>query len=292
MRMKTLVREDFIIDPESTIRWTRSPYDADIDITAMFYRNLSLTDIMPPGSADRGTKKDYVIGYLLMSKTLLKPELAFHIAAPASDQEGKDAVQALTVEKDALTKQFFAILVLQRFIPVYGTGEGGSGAMGLLEDQLNTALEAISGNFSISASLGELKGLAFEKQLNEKVTVSVSGGVVESDDPDDQSASSIVGDVRVEYKLNEDGSFTLNFFNESNTGNDADNGPFTQGVSMHYQETFDNAKEFKLLQGFLNIFRSDSNDVNYRRENKPNPRRTPIPKSSGTDSTTTTIYIP
>lgn len=288
MRMKTIVREDFIIDPESTIRWTRSPYDADIDITAMFYRNLSLTDIMPPGSTDRGTKKDVVIGYLFMSKTLLKPELAFYIAAPSSDQEGKDAVQALTVEKDALTKQFFAILVLQRFIPVYGTGEGGGGGIGLLEDQLNAALDAISGNFSIG--LGDQKVITFEKQLSEKVTVSVTGGVVNTDD---ESASSIVGDVRVEYRLNEDGSFTLNFFNESNTGSDADNGPFTQGVSMHYQETFDDVEDFKLLQGFLNIFRSDSNDVEYRPANKPNPRRTPIPTTTTvTDTTTTTIYIP
>ena len=288
MRMKTYVREDFVIDPESTIRWTRSPYDADIDIKAMFYRNLSLTDIMPVGSSDRGNRKDAVTGYLLMTKTLMKPELAFDIQAPLADQEGKDAVQALTVDKDALTKQFFAILVIQRFIPVNGGGADGSGAIGLLEDQLNTALDAISGNFAISASLGEMTGFAVEKQINEKITVSVSGGVMEAESQGDQSASSIVGDVRVEYRLNEDGSFTLNFFNESNTGSDADNGPFTQGVSMHYQETFDTAKEFKLLQGFLNIFRSKENDIKIRPENKPNPRRTPIPS----DSTNTVITKP
>jgi hypothetical protein len=288
MRMKTYVREDFVIDPESTIRWTRSPYDADIDIKAMFYRNLSLTDIMPAGSSDRGNRKDAVTGYLLMTKTLMKPELAFDIQAPLADQEGKDAVQALTVDKDALTKQFFAILVIQRFIPVNGGGADGSGAIGLLEDQLNTALDAISGNFAISASLGEMTGFAVEKQINEKITVSVSGGVVEADSQSDQSASSIVGDVRVEYRLNEDGTFTLNFFNESNTGSDADNGPFTQGVSMHYQETFDTAKEFKLLQGFLNIFRSKQNDIKIRPENKTNPRRTPIPA----DSTNTVITKP
>lgn len=289
MRMKTFVREDFVIDPTSTIRWTRSPYDADIDIKAMFYRNLSLTDIMPDGHAPRGTRKDLVVGHLLMSKTLMKPELAFDITAPAADQEGKDAVQALTVDKDALTKQFFAILVLQRFIPVHGGGADGSGAIGLLEDQLNTALDAISGNFAISASLSGMKGFEIERKINDKVTVSVSGGVVESGgEGSDQSASSIVGDVRVEYRLNEDGSFTLNFFNESNTGSEADNGPFTQGVSMHYQETFDTAKEFKLLQGFLNIFRSKEKDVQYRPENKPNPRRTPIP----TDSTTTVTKTP
>jgi hypothetical protein len=286
MRMKTYVREDFVIDPTSTIRWTRSPYDADIDIKAMFYRNLSLTDIMPQGHAPRGSRKDLVVGHLLMTQTLMKPELGFDITAPSADQEGKDAVQALTVDRDALTKQFFAILVLQRFIPVSGGGADGSGAIGLIEDQLNTALDAISGNFSIG--LGDKKVVSYEKQINEKVTVSVSGGVVAADGEGDQSASSIVGDVRVEYRLNEDGSFTLNFFNESNTGTEAVNGPFTQGVSMHYQETFDTAAEFKLLQGFLNIFRSKEKDIKIRPENKPNPRRTPIPA----DSTKTVITKP
>jgi hypothetical protein len=110
--------------------------------------------------------------------------------------------------------------------------------------------------------------------VSDKITVSVSGGVV---DGDEQSASSIVGDVRVRYDLNEDGSFTMNFFNESNSGAEADQGAFTQGVSMHYQETFETVEEFKLLQGFLNIFRTDSNDVPVRKASRTNRRRTPLP---------------
>ncbi|MBI3134721.1 MAG: translocation/assembly module TamB domain-containing protein [Bacteroidetes bacterium] len=274
MRMKTLVREDFAIDPESTIRWTRSPYDADIDITATFDRTLSLQDVMPPGTTPRGNNKDLVRGYLLMSKTLMAPQLDFNIDAPESDQEGKDAVKALTAEKDMLTKQFFAILVLQRFIPVYGTGEAGSGALGVLEDQMNAMFDAISGNFKISANLTGTKGFQVQRQLSDNVTVSVSGGVVEGDE---QSASTVVGDVRVEYQLNEDGTFTMNFFNESNSGAETDQGAFTQGVSMHYQETFETTKEFKLLQGFLNIFRPESKDIKIRDASKPNRRRTPVP---------------
>lgn len=289
MRMKTLVREDFVIDPESTIRWTRSPYDADIDITAMFFRNLSLQDIVPPG-IDRGGKKDIVVGYLIMRNTLMKPELSFHISAPNSDQEGKYAVAALTVDVDHLTKQFFAILVLQRFIPVYGTGSGGTGALGLIEDQLNTALEAISGNFNISADLSGSKSIALERQLNERITISVSGGVVEGDDTEN-SASSFVGDMRVEYRLNEDGSFTLVFFNESNTGNEADNGPFTQGVSMHYEETFESAKDFKLLQGFLNIFRPKDKDIRIERSRVGNTKKRPIPTETVPQNDTTKTVI-
>ena len=276
MRMKTLVREDFVIDPSSTIRWTRSPYDADIDIIATFDRTLSLNDIVPP-DMNRGNKKDLVRGYLLMSKTLMAPELSFDIEAPEADQEGKDAVNALTADKDMLTKQFFAILVLQRFIPIYGDATSGAGALGVLEDQMNAMLDAVSGNFKIAANLSGQTGLAIERKVSEKITVSVSGGVVE----DDKAASSVVGDVRVEYQLNADGTFTMNFFNESNTGESQQDGAFTQGVSMHYQETFETTKEFKLMQGFFNIFRTEKNDVKYRDSSKPkNNKRRPVPKAT------------
>ncbi|MBK9191019.1 MAG: translocation/assembly module TamB domain-containing protein [Crocinitomicaceae bacterium] len=276
MRMKTLVREDFVIDPTSNISWSRSPYDANIDIKAEFLRNLDLQDITPP-PGDRGGRKDEITGILIMSNTLMSPKLKFNIEARKADQEGKDAIAALKVKDDMLTKQFFAILVLQRFIPIYGSGQSGSGAMALIEDQMNALFDAISGDLKISANLSGTKGFKVQKQVSDNISVSVSGGVVEGSS---ESASSIVGDVRVEYKLNDDGSFTLNFFNESNTGADANQGGFTQGVSMHYQETFDDAREFKLLQGFLNIFRTKENDVEYRDEDKANKRKTPIPVES------------
>jgi hypothetical protein len=277
MRMKTLVREDFVIDPTSTISWTRSPYDANIDIKAEFLRNLDLQDITPP-PGDRGGRKDEITGILIMTNTLMSPKLTFNIEARKADQEGKDAIAALKVKDDMLTKQFFAILVLQRFIPIYGSGQSGSGAMALIEDQMNALFDAISGDLKISANLSGTKGFKVQKQVSDNISISVSGGVVEGNS---ESASSIVGDVRVEYKLNDDGTFTLNFFNESNTGADANQGGgFTQGVSMHYQETFDDAREFKLLQGFLNIFRSKENDVEYRDADKANKRKTPIPVES------------
>lgn len=268
MRVKTFVREDFVIVPGSTVAWNGNPYDADIAIRAQFERNLSLKDIMP---GHERTKKDLVYGYLIMSHTLIEPQLSFEIKAPKADQEGKDAIAALAADPDMLMKQFFSILVLQRFIPTGGSD--GSAALGLIEDQINGVLSGIGENYDLAANIGgNTTTLGFSTNLGEKLTVSVSGGVVEG-----EAASSLVGDVKVEYKVNEDGSFTMNFFNESNTGSDAQKGPFTQGVSLHYQETFETTKEFRLWQGFLNIFRKDSNDV-ILRDKKTNKRHTPIPK--------------
>ena len=275
MRIKTFVKEDFKIVPGSALSWNGSPYDADIDIRAEFERNLSLADIMPNEASDRGNKKDQVLGILVMSKTLMAPALAFEIKAPKADQEGKDALAQLETDSDLLMKQFFSILVLKRFLPTQGGTGGGNAVLGLAESQINQVLGSVSENVQLAADLNEgEKKIGASTQVSEKVTITVSGGVVD----DGTSASNIVEDVEVEYQLNEDGSFTMNFFNSSNTGADAEQGPFTQGVSMHYQENFDDVREFRLLQGFLNIFRPESKDIEIKKEGKTNKRKTPIPK--------------
>jgi hypothetical protein len=282
MRVKSVIKEDFVLVPQSTVSWNGSPYDADINIKAEFIRNVSLQDIVPP-EKDRKGKKDEVRGVLIMTNTLMKPTLSFDITAPKSDQDGQDAVAALKADKDMLMKQFFSLLVMKKFYPIYGEGTAGGGGLGFVEDQINAFLSGLNSNVALSTDLeGGKRVIGGERQINERVTVSVSGGVIETG----ESSSEIVGDVRVEYRLNDDGSFTLNFFNETNNGAEAQTaGPFTQGVGMHYQETFSTVKDFKLLQGFLNIFRSKEKDVNYRDGGAPNPRRTPLPPENSTTTT-------
>ena len=93
---------------------------------------------------------------------------------------------------------------------------------------------------------------------------------------DEQSggASNVVGDVNIEYELNDDGTFNVTIFNESNSNAaDQDQGHFTQGVGLNYQESFHSRRDFKLWQGFLNIFRKKENDVNLKKGRQGNNGR-------------------
>jgi hypothetical protein len=72
----------------------------------------------------------------------------------------------------------------------------------------------------------------------------------------------LVGDVSIEYLVNESGTFRINAFNRSNTNTVKENaGPFTQGAGLSYHEDFNSAKDFVLLQSFLDVFRSKENKV-------------------------------
>jgi hypothetical protein len=272
--MKNVVNKDFTIVSGSSLTWTRSPYDADIDIQAEFIRNVSLADIMPDLTEER-TKKDEVHGFLIMSDKLMSPDLSFDITAPKADELGKGAINELKSNVDMLNKQFFSLLMLNKFLPTHGGGAGGAGAsvaLGLAENQINAILGNIGENYDLAVDLKEGQTtLETSTQINEKISITTSFGVV----TDAQNTGSLVGDVSVDYKLNDDGTFTVNFFNESNTGSEAAQGPFTQGVGLHYQEEFNTTKEFKLLQGFLNIFRKPANKVDVKR--KRDSRKTKVP---------------
>jgi len=282
-RLKGAVKEDFVIRQGSTIEWTGSPYDALIDIGAEFTRETSLEPILPEGEADRSGETEIIKGVLVMTETLLRPNLNFLIEAEGLDEVGQRELNSILEDENQLSKQFFALLALKKFLPVHGGSEDGPDGenvvIGFAEDRVNDILAGVGDNYDLKADFKEGEAsLGFQTQVNEKILIKSSLGVV-SDTEEEEGG--LIGDIVIEYKLNEDGTFTVNAFNESNQGTEAEKGPFTQGVSLHYEETFNTTKEFKLLQGFLNIFRKRENDVNYRKE-KSNGRKIPIPKKLDT----------
>jgi len=97
-----------------------------------------------------------------------------------------------------------------------------------------------------------------------------------------------IGDVNLEYILNESGTFRINIFNESNQNRifQLNQGLFTQGTGIQYKEDFNTLKDFQLYNYFLDIFRSKKNKkINSKRKNK----RTPLPPIK--NETTTSINV-
>ncbi|NOQ72578.1 MAG: hypothetical protein GQ574_11280 [Crocinitomix sp.] len=291
MNVKGLVKKEFFIKENSTLKWTKSPYDAIIDIQASYKTNTSLKPIMPQGSDDVGKTKEDVFATLVMRRKLMDPEITFDISAPLANREGQDAIATINGNTDNLSKQFFALVALDRFLSTNGTSSGdGNTIETALEGQINGILESFDQGLTID--IGDGGSVNYERDLNEKLTIITSLGVVTGED----ETNGLIGDIRVEYKLNEDGTFTVNAFNESNHGTDAEKGPFTQGVSLHYEETFGTWKESRLLQTFLNIFRKKENDVDLKKD-KANGKKKAVEgarelmDTGSKPDTTTTGYI-
>lgn len=98
--------------------------------------------------------------------------------------------------------------------------------------------------------------------LNGKIEVSGNFGVSNAPGVDGGAdVSSVIGDVDIEYHVNDDETFNIHAFNESNefdvTNTQA--ARYTQGVGVYYEEEFNGLSELKVLQKFLNIFRKCEN---------------------------------
>ena len=279
--MKNVVKEDFEIIDGSTVVWSQSPYDANIDIKTRFKRNVDMSDILTSDLGQSG-KKDLVYGYLNLSNTLMNPTLEFDIAAPQARDEAKAALNQIRAIEDDLNKQFFSLLLLKKFIPVEGSiAASGNVTEDLVNQQINAVLGQIGENYNLNSDIGaDHAELGFSTTfLDDRLKITTSVGVVSATESEsaggtESKASNIVGDVNVKYELNKDGTFTVNVFNESNEIANQDRGAFTQGFGLSYQESFNSNRDFKLMQGFLNIFRKQENKR--ARKNKENGRKTPV----------------
>ena len=264
------ISQPFNINEGSSISWNGDVLDANLDIkTSIDLKKISILELSPETS-DKSLLNQDVLCYLNLSDKLLKPTITFDIAAPKAPETGKALIRRVTNEQDELNRQFFSLLLVRKFQPLKGTvTANGSSAIDLVESQINAALGKLSDSYKLnvdygadkvagdnSVELGVKTGL-----LNDRLIVSGSFGVENKTDdasgPNEGSTqSSLIGDVNIEYLINEKGTFRVNVFNQSNANSVNENsGPFTQGAGISYHEEFNSWKDFELFQAVLDIFR-------------------------------------
>jgi len=264
------INQPFNIIEGSSISWNGDVLDANLDIkTSIDLKKISILELSPE-TADKSLLNQDVFCYLNLSDKLLKPTITFDIAAPKAPETGKALIRRVTNEQDELNRQFFSLLLVRKFQPLKGTvTANGSSAIDLVESQINAALGKLSDSYKLnvdygadrvagdnSVELGVKTGL-----LNDRLIVSGSFGVENKTDDatganEGSSQSSLIGDVNIEYLINEKGTFRVNVFNQSNANSVNENsGPFTQGAGISYHEEFNSWKDFELFQAFLDIFR-------------------------------------
>ena len=197
----------------------------------------------------------------------------------------------IRTDKDELNRQFFSLLLWQKFQPLQGsTSANGSAALDLVSNQLNTMLSQVSKDYKIKVNL-ENKQIGVTKQIGNKIiitsTISASNTTTSNSSSSSSGTTStlpastttnqnaFMGDINIEYLLNESGSVRFNIFNQSNDNTviqEKQLGLFTQGAGFHYQEDFNSVEDFKLIQYILDPFRKTKKFPNKRRKNQ-----TPIP---------------
>lgn len=258
--LQDIFSKNFSIQKGGTIRFNGSPYDADINLQAIYKIKTSLGSLPQfandPEYSSRRIPVDCIIA---LNNDLYNPDIKFSIALPDVDDQLQRKIfsQIDTNNSVAMNQQMISLLVLGSFVgsnepTAVTTSNLASSSFDILNNQINSWLSQISKDFDIGVnyrpgdqlSPQELE-LALSTQLfNNRVSIDGTFGV-NGDSPyanGTQNASSRwVGDINVEFKVTDDGRFRVKAFNRSNSTLDMLTGQsqYTQGVGVVYRKDFD-----------------------------------------------------
>ncbi|WP_107037507.1 translocation/assembly module TamB domain-containing protein [Brumimicrobium mesophilum] len=288
-------KQNFNIQPGGSVQWAGDPFEAILDINAYYKTTANLSVVMPNVVENSSSNNEEIYSYLTLKGSMMSPEISFDLEAPRATESGKAVINRIRSDPDELNKQFFSILISKSFMQLSGSGSGTGGGGGAFLDLAATQINALLGKISedyimnvnlendeysgqFSGEFGVSKGF-----LDDRLLISGSFGVgtmssTSSGNTNYSSQNTLIGDVKVEYLLNEPGTFRMNVFNESNNHTVLQNegrGQFTQGVGVSYKEDFHTLEDFKLFQFFANIFRKREDWVDLK---DSKDKRVPIPK--------------
>ncbi|MFL5753269.1 MAG: translocation/assembly module TamB domain-containing protein [Bacteroidia bacterium] len=272
--LENFINKKFDVENGSTIKWSGDPYNADINITADYKQRASLAPFFPSVSSTAGSsttasatttsggdnnKRYPVECKLFMRGKLLSPDITFGIGLPTVNDAIRQQVLGFINNEQELNRQVFSLLLLKSFVTPLalsnqsGVSAGsavGSNATEMLSNQLSNWLSQLATNIDVgvnyrpgSALSNEELDLALSTQLfNDKLSIDGNVGV---NNNTQTKASSMIGDLNVDYKLSEDGKTRVKVFNRSNDTYQitTSGGQFTQGVGVFFREEFDTRGE-------------------------------------------------
>lgn len=285
--LSNLVNKKFVLTPGGTITWSGSPYDAMLNINAVYSLKTTIAELLPQersGSEDTGGeekiatesgRKVPVECILNLSDNLNNPVVQFDINFPTLETQSKSYIQSLFSSQDEINKQMFSLLVLNRFYRTDNTGDYGNQAQTagvttlteMMSNQLSRWFSQFSNNVDIGVAYRrgdrerEMTSDEFElavstQLLDDRITISANGNMDVGGNKgttEENKKTNIAGDFDIEVKLNKQGTLKMKAYSHTDEKLLYNNTETIQGVGISYQESFDTLRE--LLHKYFGFLR-------------------------------------
>jgi len=245
------MRLPFSISKGSNITWSGDPADANVTIKAIYRTRVPLEGVVTDLS--QASKRIPVECIIHLGGKLMNPDISFGINLPNVENNIQTEVFAAidTNNQAVMSQQVLSILVMDQFIAVTGSGNSNLNVnpLSLASNQLSSWLSGITQNVNVgvnykagTATTGQEFDVAVSTQLfNDRLLIDGTFGMTYENQSSQQQASSIVGDINIEYILTDNRRWRLKAFNRTNTSDNLiyNNAPYTQGVGVSWQRGFD-----------------------------------------------------
>ena len=264
--LQSIVNKRFTIAPGGTIVWSGDPYNAVIDLKAIYSLKTSLSDLQP--DANYLYQRIPVECIILLTDELINPTINFEINLPEENEGEKSKLEQFFNTEEEINKQILSLIVMGKFYtPEYMRGQYetqnpnmiGSTASELFSNQLSNWLSQISKNVDVgfkyrpgnSITNDELE-LALSTQIfNDRVIL--NGNIGNNVNPESNNSSQIVGDFDMRVKLTPNGKIQLKAYNHSNNDLIYETAPYTQGIGFSFKEEYNSFED--LMQKIASIFK-------------------------------------
>ncbi len=244
-----LIDKKFNVRKGGSIEWEGNPMRAQLNLEAVYKTSANPALLLENSSVNKKIDVEVVIG---IHGDLSHPEPDFMIDFPTIKSVMKSELESELSDKDVRQTQALYLLSTGSFLSKDGSSQAMASSLyetasSMLGNIVQSTDDKFEMNFNVvspdnrpsSQTDGRFEAIVSSK-VNERITINGKigvpfGGVRES---------SIVGDIDVKYRMNEDGSFNLHFFNKENDINyiGQDIG-YTQGIGISYEVDFDTFRE-------------------------------------------------
>ena len=235
----------------SSIVWEGDPLRAQLNIEAIYKTTANPGVLLENASFNRKVPVEVVVG---IRGNLLTPDPEFSINFPTVSSVLKSEIQYKLDDKDVRQTQALYLLSSGGFLSPQGVNESDLAgnlferASGLFNDlfqdedgKFQVGVDYVGADRRAGIETDGRFGVTISTKVNERITVNGKVGVPVGG----VNESTVVGDLEILYRVNEDGTMNLRVFNRENDINYIGQGiGYTQGVGLSYEVDFDTFKEF------------------------------------------------
>ncbi|MGL2967392.1 translocation/assembly module TamB domain-containing protein [Flavobacterium sp. XGLA_31] len=245
-----LINKEFTVKKGGSIVWTGDPMSATLNLEAVYKTSANPAVLIDNASFNKKVDVEVVIG---VKGNLASPEPDFNINFPTVASTLKSEIQTKLDDKDKRQTQALSLLSSNTFLSSEGVSnsqpsnlifeKAGSLFQDIFSgdnDKISVAPEYVAADRTPNQQTDGRFGVSLTSKINDRITVNGKVGVPVGG----INESTVVGDVEVQYRVNEDGTLNLRVFNKENDITYIGQGiGYTQGLGISYEVDFDTFKE-------------------------------------------------
>lgn len=255
-QFKNLINKTFDVKKGGTIDWTGNPYNANLNIEAVYHTKANPGVLLENAKGTRNIDVDLITK---IKGKLFESNMEFDVFLPNASSTVNSELQFKLNNSDKKMTQFFSLLTTGSFFSQDANNFDSNAVItGTISERISSVLSDIlnkeGNNFQVGfiydvGSYDRLSNFKTEDQLgitvsskiSKKFTVNGKVGVPVGAN----TQSSVIGEVEISTPLNKSESLTSRIFNRQNQIQFAvaDQEGYTQGMGISYRVDFDNLKD-------------------------------------------------